>query len=319
MRYLFVALGAFALAVSLRAQITVYDDALQNGWTDNSFGGGTSFSSTAYAHSGTKSMSIAGNNFNAIGITNASAVTTATYPAIHFWVNGGLGSGQHINLYVGATNQPIDAYITGGSIAAGTWREVTVNITQAPFSYASATYNQIYLQSEANGEQTVYFDDLTLQAAGPPPAASQMQYSENITTLPANSPMLSDQITWQDSAGHLRSAVLAHDNVGVLNNNVGAQVYGHALRQFTYQLTDGSTRTADVTKYGNGGYGGFGYVVDHSNAGNCFGGDDSPLGSYIPMGSFTRVFKGRHHSIYRYTQLYNRPCGDNTMRTIPVT
>src|SRR5262249_44688950 len=72
--------------------------------------------------------------------------------------------------------------------------------------------------------------------------------------------MTSDRITWRDSLGHPRVIVLAHDNVGVLNACCG-QVYGTAMREFRYQLTDGSTRVASVTTYGNGGYGGFGYVV----------------------------------------------------------
>jgi len=89
-------------------------------------------------------------------------------------------------------------------------------------------------------------------------------------------PLASDRFTWQDSANHQRVAVLAHDNVGVLNPGY-AQVFGCALREFHYQLSDGTTRVANVTTNGNGGYGGFGYVVAQSNAGS-FVGDDSPLG-----------------------------------------
>ena len=89
-----------------------------------------------------------------------------------------------------------------------------------------------------------------------------------------------------------------------------------ALREFRYQI-NGTTRIADVTTYGNGGHGGFGYIVDHSNAGNCIG-DDSALSDYFQYGTFTPVFEGRHHAVIHFTQNYQRNCPGQT-RYIPVT
>jgi hypothetical protein len=124
--------------------------------------------------------------------------------------------------------------------------------------------------------------------------------------------ILSDRFTWRDSLGQPRVAVLAH-NDGAAGPN-GSR--GGAMREFRYQLPNTSTRIANVTTYGNSGYSGFGYVVDHSNAGNCIG-DDSPLGFAI-AGTWTRVFEGRHHAIFRFQQNYPRNCPNQT-RYIPVT
>ncbi|MDQ6801015.1 MAG: VCBS repeat-containing protein [Acidobacteriota bacterium] len=130
--------------------------------------------------------------------------------------------------------------------------------------------------------------------------------------------MSSDRFTWIDSSGQPRVAVLAHDNIGVANPDAGgAKVYGSALREFRYHLPDGSTRIAKFTLYGGGAFGGFGYVVDHSNAGSCIG-DDSPLGDYTQITSFQRVFLGRHHAIFRFKQNYPRNC-PVLARTLPVT
>lgn len=145
---------------------------------------------------------------------------------------------------------------------------------------------------------------------------AQMQIQPNVSDAPAVSPMLSDRFTWTDSNGQTRVAVIAHDNAGVFNNDAQAQVYGMALREFRYQI-NGTTRIADVTTYGNGGHGGFGYIVDHSNAGNCIG-DDSPLSDYFQYGTFTPVFEGRHHAVIQFTQNYQRNCPGQT-RYIPVT
>src|SRR5438552_18761411 len=75
--------------------------------------------------------------------------------------------------------------------------------------------------------------------------------------------ILSDRFTWQDGSGHPRVAVLAH-NDGAAGPG-GSR--GGAMREFRYQLADGSTRIANVTTYPNSGYAGFGYIVDHSDAG----------------------------------------------------
>ena len=122
---------------------------------------------------------------------------------------------------------------------------------------------------------------------------------------------LSDRFTWMDSSSKTRVAVLAHNDIAPFNGS-----YGGALRQFQYQMPNGSTRVANVTTYGNSGYSGFGYIVDHSNAGRCVG-DDSPLGFAIP-GTWQRIFEGRHHVIFRFQQNYPRNCPDQT-RYIPVT
>ena len=136
--------------------------------------------------------------------------------------------------------------------------------------------------------------------------------------------MVSDRFTWQDAGGQPRVAVLAH-NDGQVGPTAGVPNRGGALREFRYQLPGGGTRVAGVTNYGNGGYGGFGYVVSHRGDGTAGigGADDSPLGYAFPA-AFERVFEGRHHAIFRFTQLYPRYSSTtaspaNTLYNVPVT
>ena len=304
-----------AFAASAGAQLVVYDDALQNGFENWSYGGGSDFASTAQAHSGTKSIALTGNNFNAVSLSRpAPDVSTVTTPILKFWVHGGAAGGQQLRIYLQlndaqVASQELDTYIAGGGLAAGVWRQVTINLADPPFSVA--TFDRIDLESDAAGSQPVlYIDDVVVE---PAPAATvpTMTIENNVTVAS----MVSDRFTWRDSANQPRVAVLAH-NVG----NLVSGARGGALREFRYQLPDGSTRIATVTTYGNAGYGGFGYAVSHAHNSTCIG-DDSPLGMMF-AGTFQRVFEGRHHAIFRFQQNYPRNCSTTmpvVARTIPIT
>jgi len=120
---LFVAVAGRAEAQDL----VVYDDALQNGFFDYSYGGvagDTNFASTAQAHGGTMSIAFIGDTFNAVSFARpGNGVSTAQYPTLHFWLHGGAAGGQHLRLYLqnnGAVvaQAVLDSYIAGGALAA---------------------------------------------------------------------------------------------------------------------------------------------------------------------------------------------------------
>ncbi len=314
------------VAVVARSQtILVYDDALQNGFSDYSFGGGSNFSATTFVHSGTKSVSITGLNFNALSFEHApggvpASLSAAATPVLRFWVNGGASSGQQFHIGLQNAGVPVgsaaalDTFIAGGGFAAGVWRQVTVNLTQPPFN--AVNFDRIDIQSDAGGggAPTAYFDDMVLGQAVITPTGA-MQIDQGVMV----SGMVSDKFTWKDSLNRSRSAALAlmilpGDPAGPGGSR------GGALREYKFQLSNGQTRTAGVTTYGNAGYGGFGYITMHSITGYCPP-DDSPLG-FPYGGTFERVFQGRHHAILRFRQDYPRNCpaaGGSSTQYIPVT
>jgi hypothetical protein len=324
---------ALSTPAALAQSLSVYDDALQNDFGDWSYGGGSNFANTTPVHAGSHSISLASNNFNAVSMTHESGVlSTAIYPVLHFWIHGGTSGNQALTLILqtncSAPGNPcatvaqasLNGFIAGGAPGAGMWREVTVPITQAPLSY-SGTYDRFDILSNAAGAQaTVYFDDIALQGSGnqvdpiftngfegSAPAVNGLVEEHDVTVAS----MVSDRFSWHDAANKPRVAVLAH-NDGQTGPTApdGYPNRGGALREFRYQMPDNSTRVAGVTDYGNGGYGGFGYVVSHSawpsDGGGC-NGDDSWLGYGTP-GAFQRVFEGRHHAIFRFTQNYPIHC-----------
>ncbi len=318
-RILLLCFSAISLVATTAAQaqtLTIYDEAMQNTFDgpSYSFGGGADFASMAQAHGGTYSIAFTGNNFNALAFFYPGAnLSTATYPVLRFWIHGGATGGQHLRIYLKRdeailAHTTVDAYITGGAFVAGAWREVVVNLTQPPFNAVS--FDRIDIQSDQLAAQsTLYVDDIVLgQVAAQ--ATTPMSIEHDVTV----SNMLSDRFTWKDANGLSRVAVLAQNNGP---NDHGAR--GGALREFRYQLPNGSTRIASVTTYGNGGYAGFGYVVSHASRSTCVG-DDSPLGGFT-AGTFERIFEGRHHAIFRFHLNYPRNCGTTggLARTMPVT
>jgi len=345
-------LATTTLAVTLLAATTcpqaaglpIYDESLQSGFVGGySYGGGSTFGSTLQAHIGTHSVEFVGDSYNAVSFTHPTAsFALSTYPTLHFWIRGGSSGGQQLELFISsdrdngvpAVHAPLNGFIAGGSISGSQWREVTVPLTQPPLS-AVGSVERFDLQSEAGGavQAAVYIDDVSLQGVVSDPIFANGFESSDIGPAPNGlvdehdvtvGAMVSDRFTWRDSANLPRVAVLAHnDQLGP--QAVGGYVnHGGAMREFRYQLPGNTTRIASVTTYGNGGYGGFGYVVSHSAwlppNGFC-NGDDSPLG-YTYAGTWQRIFEGRHHAIFRFQQNYERHCTQTSPASttlIPVT
>lgn len=310
-----IALLFLTTAASAQQSITIYDDALQNGFQNFSYGGGVTFGSVEQAHTGANSIKIIGNAFNAASFARpANPFSTAQYPVLHFWVHGGATGGQQLALVVYNGNPTasaaLDPYISGG-VVAGAWHEVTVNLAEPPFS--AVMVDRIDIQSDAQGAQAAfYIDDVVVQSSGPaaPSAAITIEHDVPVANIS------SDRFTWMDSSNQPRVAVLSHNRA----QDAGlARGRGGALREFRYQLPNGVQRVAGLTGYGIGDAG-FGYIVSHS--GTFCGVEDSFIGGFLEGAGFERVFEGRHHVIHRFRQNYPRVCqsdGSQLNRTIPVT
>lgn len=321
---LFHACLALVVGAAHAADLTVYDDVLRSGFQDWSWGGGINMANTTPVHGGSKSISLAGNNYNAVSFVKPNAgLTAAAYPSLQLWVHGGSANNQSLTLFLQNTanaasaNVSLNTYIAGGGPTAGTWKLATVPLATAFPSLA--TFDRIDVQSNAGGTQpTVYFDDIVLKGAAlpdpifangfdgsGPPAANGLVVEHDVTV----DNIASDRFTWRDRDGQPRVAVLAHNNGGTASN--GSR--GGELREFRYQV-GGATRIARATA---GGAGGFGYVVSHPASGDfCVngatpGGSGSSLGHAF-TGQFQRVFEGRHHAIFRLTQNYPRYCTNNS-------
>lgn len=146
-----------------------------------------------------------------------------------------------------------------------------------------------------------------------PAARAQTLLIEHDVTVDG---MVSDRFTWRDAAAQPRVGVLAHND----GQTGPGGTRGGELTEFRYQ-TAGGTRIVGAS---GSAASGFGYVVSHRSEGtDGIAADDSPLGHQF-TGQFQRVFEGRHHAIFRFTQLYPRYSSTtanppNTLYNVPVT
>lgn len=307
--------ASFACATPALADLVVYDDALRNGFEDWSYGGGSDFANTSPVHAGTHSIRLTGSNYNAVSFHHSGAFAFAQYSGLHFWIHGGSAGNQQLTLFLqngdaGSTGVALNAYIAGGAPAANAWREVSVPIAAIPAFAALGQFDRIDIQSNAAGAQpAVYFDDVALTGAvvdpifsdgfdnGAPPAANALVVEHDV----AIDGLSGDRFTWRDGANQPRVAVLAHNNGG----SAPGGSRGGELREFRYQA-GAATRVVRAT---SDRFGGFGYVVSHpSSEDRCTGGGDPSDLGHLTQGQFQRVFEGRHHAIFRFTQNYPRYC-----------
>lgn len=315
----------------------VYDEGLAPGFQNFSYGGGSTFDSTEQAHTGSLSVRFVGgsapNNYNAVSFFSTKDFLTQDYPIVRFWVHGGSTGGQQLYFFLQhngliVAQAELDPYISEGSIAAGTWREVVVPLTTGALSY-DGSYDRIDIQSDSDNAQPVlYIDDVVLAATPTPPQDSIFRNGFEVVSLPPAPNglvqerdvsvlgMVSDRFTWRDAANQPRAAVLAH-NTGQLGPG-GTR--GGEMREFRYQV-GGNTR---VVAASGSAASGFGYVVSHRSEGTTgIGADDSPLGHGF-TGNFQRVWQGRHHALFRFTQTYPRYAKTtapqpNVLYNVPVT
>lgn len=314
---------------ALAADVVVYDDTLQNGYQNYSYGVGAThdFNEAGTVHSGTKAIRFVGANYGAVSFFRDGPLAIADYPTLHLWVHGGAAGGQSLTLFLqnSAANPDtlrsvsLNTFIPGGAPQAGMWRQVEVPLDAAPLA-SIGSFDRIDLQIDAEAVQpAVFFDDVVLLEADngpgpgdpvfadgfegddvlPPGGVAPLQVERDVVV----DGIRSDRFTWRDAALEPRVAVLAHNDQPAFNGSRGG-----ALREFRYQV-GGATRIARTSQSGNGGYKGFGYVVSHRRdwvtqlpPGVT---DDSPLGAGFP-GTFERVFEGRHHAIFRFRQNYPR-------------
>lgn len=152
--------------------LLLYDDNLQNGWQDFSWGT-VDFAHTGNVHSGTRSVRFDAHSFQGLSFARPAApVSTAQFPELRFQIRGTAGGENlRLSLQSGGTlhaNVPLAPLVSGGGIAAGAYREVRVRLDQPPISY-SGSFERINLQDDAGATaanpQTVYVDQVELLPA----------------------------------------------------------------------------------------------------------------------------------------------------------
>jgi len=168
-------------AVSLSAwssDLLIYDDALQNGFQNESYanGGAIDLASTSVVRSGTQAIAFDPANFGAVALRRvAGTVSSADYPMLRLWLHGGANGGQQLRVWLIDTgsgqsaNRDLDVLAPSGALVAGLWQEVLVPLTEGALA-ARPVFDRIEIQSDIAGVQPrLHVDDIAL--LGPEAAA----------------------------------------------------------------------------------------------------------------------------------------------------
>ncbi|MEI9865970.1 MAG: hypothetical protein WDN00_15750 [Limisphaerales bacterium] len=144
------------------ASLVIYTDGLVNGWSDGSYSCTRNFANPSPVHSANNSISatITG-AYGGIQLNHAS-MTNSPYASISFWLHGGSGGGQQLQMYGNLSTGAQAARYRLSTPLANAWQQYIVPLSA--LGVANATNFTGFAIQDAAGstEPTFYLDDLQL-------------------------------------------------------------------------------------------------------------------------------------------------------------
>jgi hypothetical protein len=145
--------------------MSVYGDALVNGWNNWSWAS-VSTANTSTVHTGTSSIAVTADAFEALYLQHA-ALPTDAYASLKLWIHGGSAGGQTLNV-IALRNDVSQPPVPIGPLAPGEWREIVIPLEQLGIANVG-DLTGLWLQESSGATQPTYFvDDVSLEFAPPP-------------------------------------------------------------------------------------------------------------------------------------------------------
>ena len=155
------------LTTALRADQTIYDDALVNGWENWGWANTLNYGSTTTVHSGTKSIAVAGTAWQAIYMHHAPFNSTP-YVNLTFWINGGSTGGQLLRVQALLNGAAPTNYFDIPALPANTWTKYTIPLATLGATNKS-NLDGFWIQDRSNASFTAYYlDDIALESSNIP-------------------------------------------------------------------------------------------------------------------------------------------------------
>ena len=170
-----IALCVVAKGAMAQAPLQLYGDGLANGWQNWSWGN-VNFASSSPVQSGTRSVSASLKNWEAVSFWH-STMNTTPYESFSFWIHGGTGGGQRLQV-AGLLGETVQMTKSIGPLTANTWANFVIPLSQ--LGVANKTnFNRVWLQLANSGTtNTFYVDNVSLL---PKPAPSPIHIAVNAT------------------------------------------------------------------------------------------------------------------------------------------
>ncbi|HEX6368746.1 MAG TPA: glycosyl hydrolase family 18 protein [Longimicrobium sp.] len=141
----------------------VYADALASGWANWSWSATTNFAATSPVQSGTKSIGVTITAAWGALYLHHAGMSPSGLSRLEFWIHGGTAGGQQLVVYVEDAGSaslpqlPLSSYVTGGSVAAGTWRKVSIPLSSLGVTTHAIT--EVAVMDDTGGAQPVFYVD----------------------------------------------------------------------------------------------------------------------------------------------------------------
>ena len=145
--------------------MSIYQDALNNGWNNWSWASVNTGSATT-VHTGSSAIAVTADAFEALYLQHP-ALPTGAYESLKFWIHGGATGGQTLNVVAlrSGTGQPA---VHIGPLEPGVWQEIVIPLSQLGIENVS-DLDGLWLQENGGITQpTYYVDDMHLEFAPPP-------------------------------------------------------------------------------------------------------------------------------------------------------
>ena len=158
---------AVALASSARAQVddTAYTDSLVNGWQNWSWAT-VNFANTQPVQAGSDSISVSAGAYQAIYLHHDPFDSTL-YNNLIFWINGGTGGGQLLQVQATLNGAPQTA-VTLPALGANSWQMVSIPLAALGVQN-QADLDGFWIQDRSGKTQpTFYVDSISLTAQPAP-------------------------------------------------------------------------------------------------------------------------------------------------------
>jgi hypothetical protein len=169
------------------APLIWYADAPRAGLTDGSWTA-HNLANTSPVHAGTNSISMEPDFWGGVYLFNdAEKIRFDAYQSLTLWVHGGSSGAQRLELlltYEGlnVASLNINSYISGGAVAANTWRQVTIPF-DATTTLTHGAFDGLIVMDFSGGNQgAVYLDDIQFNERLTPIAAGNLTATVNLAT-----------------------------------------------------------------------------------------------------------------------------------------
>ncbi len=165
----------FSLSAQAQTNLSIYADGLGSGWQNWSWGSNLNFDNTAPVHSGAKSLSVSySGGYGGLYLSYPSKLDTRAYSALTFYIHGGSVNGRSIEVKAVRNGSFVNGVmigpsnIEGGSVAAGTWRKVTLPLSVLGASGVLDLSGFCFQNSTGGDQPAFYVDDIELTSIAPP-------------------------------------------------------------------------------------------------------------------------------------------------------